>query len=482
MVWQVSGGEREKMAIFLKKSNKIKLLAGFSAAAAVTAAVAFFAVPAPRADHAAKAPEFAPAEPPGALTFFHDGSEAVLVEGAEMLRFPHLLDPNARVNFRQTITLGRGDTLMNLLVAAGIPRNQAHLAIEALSKSLDPRKIRIGQAIEITKEKGLFQNDAPARLTALRLPLDFATELVVSAISDGDYSSKLSEVQTTGLRMYAAGVINDSLYLSALEEGVPPGVVSDLIRLFSFDVDFQREIWSGDKFAVYYERRLNAAGAAENSGKILAASLFLRGKPLTFYRYEGADGKAEYYTADGKSARKMLMKTPIDGARLTSRYGSRKHPVLGYTRMHKGVDFGANTGTPIMAAGDGIVEKASRWGSYGNYLSIRHNGTYKTAYAHLSAYARGIKAGTRVKQGQIVGYVGATGRVTGAHLHYEILVNGEQINPLTLKMPKGEDLKSAEISVFSGAVAGLEAQQASILSFYSQPTVRVAETSQAGGK
>jgi len=466
----------------LKKFIKISLLSGVSAAAAVAVVWALLAAPAPRADHAQTAAELPLENTSPVLTFIHDDGQTVLAEGAEMLRFPHLLDPTARINLRHTLTLGRGDTLMNLLVSAGVERRQAYLAIEALSKSLNPRKIPIGQVLEITMEKGLFQRDAPARLTALRLPLEFGSELTVSTTPEGSFSSALNALPTTELRMYAEGVIDDSLYLAALEQGVPLGVVSDLIRLFSFDVDFQREIWSGDRFAVYYERRLTADGAAENTGNILAASLILRGKPLTFYRYQGADGKAEYYTADGKSARKMLMKTPIDGARLTSRYGSRKHPVLGYTRMHQGVDFGANTGTPIMAAGDGVVEKASPWGSYGNYLRIRHNGTYKTAYAHMSGYARGIKAGVRVKQGQLIGYVGATGRVTGAHLHYEILVNDKQINPLTLKMPKGEDLKTAEINIFSTVVEGFEAQKTSILSFYASPAVRLAKTSSAGGE
>ena len=420
------------------------------------------------------------AEPP--LRFFHIGDENRLAGPAEALRFPHLIDPTARLNFKSTLTLKRGNTLMNLLTSSGIARRQAFAAIEALSISMDPRKIRIGQTIEVTLEKGLFRKDEAPKLVGLRLPLEFGTELTVSFSQAGGYRSGLTRAPTTVLRMYAEGVIDDSLYLAALGQGVPLGVVSDMIRLFSFDVDFQREIWAGDRFAVYYERRLTADGEAENTGNILAASLILRGKPLTFYRYERADGKADFYTAEGKSARKMLMKTPIDGARLSSRYGNRKHPVLGYTRMHRGIDFGARTGTPVMAAGDGVIERSSRNGSYGNYIRIRHNSTYQTAYAHLSGYAGGIKSGARVKQGQIIGYVGATGRVTGAHLHYEILVNGQQINPLTLKMPKGDSLKTAELSVFSTQVSGFEAQKTAILAFYKRADAGITETTKVAGK
>ncbi len=402
-----------------------------------------------------QAPEVTPAD--GVLTFFHGEFETRLENPAGALKFPHLMDPGALINLRTKLTLKKGDTLMNLLVRGGVERRQAFAAIEALSATMDPRKIKIDQEIYVTQKKALFRNDIAAELKTLTLPLEFGQDLVVSHSEDAGFQSRLEIVPTTSLKMVAEGVISDSLYLSALREGAPVGVITDMIRLFSFDVDFQREIWSGDKFSILFERRMTHAGKAENNGKVLAATLILRGKPLTFYRFEKADGSFDFYTADGKSARKMLMKTPVDGARLSSRFGNRKHPVLGYTRAHKGVDFAAPRGTPIMAAGDGVIERSSRYGAYGNYVRIRHNGTYKTAYAHLSAYGKGIRSGVRVKQGRIIGYVGATGRVTGVHLHYEILMNGAQINPLTLKMPDGRRLEGRDLQEFGVKKTSLEA-------------------------
>ena len=190
-----------------------------------------------------------------------------------------------------------------------------------------------------------------------------------------------------------------------------------------------------------------------NNGTILYASLTLRGEEKSFYNFtpqeNGTKGRNDFFNKDGQSARRSLMKTPVDGARLSSSFGQRKHPVLGYTRMHKGVDFAVYTGTPIMAAGDGIIERSSSYGSYGNYIRIRHNDTYKTSYAHLSRYGKNIKQGRRVKQGQIIGYSGATGRVSGAHLHYEVLMNGNQVNPMTLKLPTGKELEGRNLEVFS---------------------------------
>jgi murein DD-endopeptidase MepM/ murein hydrolase activator NlpD len=267
--------------------------------------------------------------------------------------------------------------------------------------------------------------------------------------TDDSFEARLEDLPSLTLTRHVQGVIDDSLFLSAYREGLPNSVIVNMIRIFSFDVDFQREIRKGDRFEIFYERKMSEDGRRVEEGNILFARLTLRGKPISLYRYKPAKALfADYFHDTGQSAKKALMRTPIEGARLSSYYGKRKHPVLGYTRMHKGLDFGAPTGTPIMAAGDGIVERASRYGAYGNYVRIRHNGTYKTAYAHLSKYGRGIKAGRRVKQGQVIGYVGATGRVTARHLHYEVLVNGKQVNPLRLKIPTGITLKGTDKKKF----------------------------------
>ena len=230
-----------------------------------------------------------------------------------------------------------------------------------------------------------------------------------------------------------------------------------MIRAFSFDVDFQRELQPGDRFALLYETLHEHDGQLAKPGDLLYAELVLSGKPIGIYRFTPESGITDYFTADGRSVRKSLLRTPIDGARISSGYGMRRHPILGYSKMHRGVDFAAPTGTPIYAAGHGTVEKAARFGGYGKYVRIRHNGSYKTAYAHLSRYGRGIKAGARVKQGQVIGYVGSTGRSTGPHLHYEVISNGKQVNPRSIKLPAGERLKGADLKAFQEARERIDA-------------------------
>ncbi|WP_373090167.1 M23 family metallopeptidase, partial [Sneathiella sp.] len=226
--------------------------------------------------------------------------------------------------------------------------------------------------------------------------------------------------------------------------------IVDLIRIFSYDVDFQREIQPGDSFEVYFERFSDENGDILKDGAIHWASMTLSGKKISLYRFKtDDDGFTDYYDEQGRSVKKSLMRTPIDGARLTSGFGKRKHPVLGYTKMHRGVDFGARRGTPIMAAGNGVIERASRYGSFGNYVLIRHNNEYETAYAHMKKFAKGIHKGSHVKQGQIIGYVGTTGRSTGPHLHYEVHKNNRQINPLSVKLPAGRKLTGKMLTAFS---------------------------------
>jgi murein DD-endopeptidase MepM/ murein hydrolase activator NlpD len=225
-------------------------------------------------------------------------------------------------------------------------------------------------------------------------------------------------------------------------------VLSDLIRIFSFDVDFQRDIQPGDGFEVLYDAKLEADGSLAKAGDVRFAAMTLSGKRFELYAFTPKSGISDFFDTKGQSVRKTLMRTPIDGARLSSRFGMRKHPILGYTRMHRGTDFAAPTGTPIYAAGDGTVTVAGRKGAYGNYVRIRHNSTYDTAYAHMKGFAKGIRSGTRVRQGQIIGYVGTTGRSTGPHLHYEVLVNGKQINPSKIKLASGEQLKGDDLANF----------------------------------
>jgi murein DD-endopeptidase MepM/ murein hydrolase activator NlpD len=332
--------------------------------------------------------------------------------------------------FTKEIRIKRGEGLMDVLMNNGTSRQDAFNAIKALRTVFNVRKIQVGQRLNITHKTS-------GDLDRLEMQKDF-DNLIVIENNANKFEATLQTLETQVITRHSTGIIDDSLFLAAQKQGLPQSVIIELIRIFSYDVDFQREIRKGDQFEIFYERKLSVDGQQVQEGDILFAKLTLSGKEINLYRHKpNGEDFADYFHEDGQSSKKALMKTPIEGARLSSNYGQRKHPVLGYTRMHKGVDFSAPTGTPIMAAGDGVVERASWYGSFGNYVRIRHNGTYKTIYAHMSKYGKGIKQGTRVRQGQIIGYVGATGRVTGRHLHYEVYMNGAQVNPLSLKIPSG---------------------------------------------
>ncbi len=239
------------------------------------------------------------------------------------------------------------------------------------------------------------------------------------------------------------GVINSSFSRDAQKSGINQATIRELIRLFSYSIDFQRGVKKGDTFSVLVERFYDEETGTEFSGDLVYAKFDLKSSVLAFYRFTTTNGGREYYNEKGEGVVRALLKTPIDGARISSRFGLRQHPILGYSLMHRGVDFSARVGTPIMAAGDGLIERAGRFGSYGHYIRIRHNKEYSTAYAHLSRYANGIKSGKRVKQGEVIGYVGTSGRTTSAHLHYEVLNHGKQINPQTMKIPSQKKLTGA---------------------------------------
>ncbi len=366
-------------------------------------------------------------------------------------------DANAPTAVAQTYRLKRNETLIGLLHRAGVSSAEAHKAVGVLKDVTNLRRLQRGQEVRI-----IPSSDAIGGIQELRMRDSFETEAVLTATKAG-YDARRAPVATLALTHLVEGEITDSLYLSAQRAGLPVPVIVELIRLMSFDVDFEREIRTGDKFQVYFERAYAPEFGDLEEGRILHMRLELRKRTLEATYFEDENGKGDYFDANGHSTRRALMKTPLDVTVVTSNYGKRKHPVLGYTRMHTGVDFRAWTGTPIMAAGDGVIERASRYGGYGNYIRIRHNSTYQTAYAHLSKYGRGIKAGVRVKQGQIIGYSGATGRVNGPHLHYEVLVNGKQANPLTLKLPTGRALKDEQLATFQRTQAALVADIDKIL-------------------
>ena len=235
-------------------------------------------------------------------------------------------------------------------------------------------------------------------------------------------------------------IIKNNLYSSAVEAGVEPNIIVEFARIYGFEVDFQRDIRKGDWFEIFYEKFKDDNNKVRDTGKIIYASMYVNGEEINLYNFKDKND-VEYYNIKGKSITKSLMKTPINGARLSSSYGMRKHPILGYNKMHRGTDFAAPSGTPIMASGSGTVTRARWCGGGGNCVKIKHNSTYETIYAHLKAFAKGIKEGRKVRQGQIIGYVGSTGMSTGPHLHYEVVVNGKKVNSQKLKLPSGKILK-----------------------------------------
>jgi murein DD-endopeptidase MepM/ murein hydrolase activator NlpD len=251
------------------------------------------------------------------------------------------------------------------------------------------------------------------------------------------------------------GEIESSLYADATAAGVPDAAVLSLLKTWAYSVDFQRDLQPGDRFAVLFSQDHNPDGSVARLGPVEMARLDLGDRTLTMYRFEGRDGTVDYYDRDGTSVQRLLLRTPIDGARLTSRFGARRHPILGYTRMHRGVDFGAARGTPIYAAGDGTVEIIGTQRGYGRYIRLRHSGKLSTAYAHMSRFAK-LAKGERVRQGEVIGYVGATGQATGPHLHYEVLISGAQVNPLSVDLPTGNTLDGRDRTDFKRRIEEID--------------------------
>ncbi|MBM3559242.1 MAG: M23 family peptidase [Alphaproteobacteria bacterium] len=359
----------------------------------------------------------------------------------------------------RTVVVARGDNLMELLVRAGAGRGEAHAAIGSLSGVYDPRRnLSIGDRITLTFGAAApgGEGDPALQLARLDLPLAWDRKVAVRQTRDGRYWAEALAVPLDRRVERATGTITSSFYESGAAAGLSPQLLNQLIRLYSFDVDFQREIQEGDSFAALYERWYDKAGAAVRDGDVVYARLTLGGSELPLYRYETGAGTLDWFNTKGESVRKALMRTPIDGARLSSTFGPRRHPVLGFTHQHAGVDFAAPSGTPIYAAGDGRIVMASSKGGYGNYVLLRHNTNWDTAYAHMKGFARGIHQGGRVRQGDIIGYVGTTGMSTGPHLHYEVHRDGKPINPLSVKMPSGEKLAGKELERFRRHVAAID--------------------------
>jgi len=334
--------------------------------------------------------------------------------------------------------LRRRSTLQQALIDVGADRSDAHSAMQAIFNSgeLDPKRLQIG----LTAKAFLNQD----RIDALIISPEPGRQVFVRRIGE-TFSSAVLEPKLTPNFQRVAGTIETSLYETALRLGARDEHIAGFASAFAFDVDFQREIHPGDTFEMVFASWQDERGRPIKTGEIVFAALDGRRKTKDYYWHTPSDDNVSgWFDSNGESATRFLMKTPINGARLSSSFGRRRHPISGYTRLHKGTDFAAPTGTPVYAAGHGIVERASRYGGYGKYVRIRHANGYKTAYAHLSGYAKRTKKGQRVRQGDIIGYVGSTGASTGPHLHYEVIVRGKHVNAMSLNLPTGRKLAQAD--------------------------------------
>ena len=343
------------------------------------------------------------------------------------------------------LELRRGDTLLDLLAEAGIARDQAHAAIGSLREVADLRRLPIGQRLALQLDTAA---GAPPLLARLVLPVSAATEVHLVRAADGSFAASSIERLLRREVAAVAAPIEDSFYAAGSKAGLPHATLAEMIKLLSWDVDFQRDIQPGDRLEAVYLRQLNEADELAGDPELQFAGLATGDRLLEAYRFVPTGEVAAFFDRDGRPLRKWLLRTPVDGARLSSSFGLRRHPVLGFTRMHKGIDFAAPSGTPVLAAGAGVVEFAGRNRGYGNYVRLRHNREFATAYAHLSRLASGLAPGRRVGQGEVIGYVGATGLATGPHLHYELLQAGAQVNPLALKAAAADPLRGEELRRF----------------------------------
>jgi murein DD-endopeptidase MepM/ murein hydrolase activator NlpD len=347
----------------------------------------------------------------------------------------------------ETLQILKGDTLASVLKRAGIEDAQIAEILERFQKVFNPKDLRPDHELYMTYLP--FKDDPQKRdLLALHLRPSLEYEIHIEKNEEGIFIGRREEKNLTHDTKVAKGVIENSLFIDAAQKGVPHKVLHEMMQVFIHMIDFQRDFHPGDHFGVVYHTAYDPVSLREKAGDMLYAVLILGGKEYRIYRYKHKNGTIGYFNERGESVKKGLLRTPIDGARISSLFGTRRHPISGYTKMHKGVDFAAPTGTPIMASGDGVIEKIGPYGNYGNYVRIRHNQEYSTAYAHLSRFGKNLKAGTRVRQGQIIGFVGSTGQSTGPHLHYELIRFNQQINPKKVTSLPAAKLAGADLKLF----------------------------------
>jgi murein DD-endopeptidase MepM/ murein hydrolase activator NlpD len=343
-----------------------------------------------------------------------------------------------------------GETFEAAVRRAGVAPEEARQAVSALGGAMDVVNIKAGLKFDAAVARPAGEQ-GPAKLIGLSLRTGPASAVTLSRSFDGALRLRELEEEIRDELTVADGEIHGSLYQSAAKLGATPTITGQMVKLFSHKVDF-REIQPGDPFVLVFGRKITESGRTVDTGELEYAEF----KGARFYRFERKGGGVEYFDETGKNIKGFLLRTPVDGARMTSRYGMRRHPILRYNRMHQGIDFGAGSGTPVFAAGDGVVVEARRWGGYGNWVRVRHSDGWETGYAHLSRYAKGLKKGQRVRQGQVIAYVGSTGASTGPHLHYEVWKNGRRVNPVGAKVPQGTVLGGSELAAFKAKKAEIE--------------------------
>lgn len=378
----------------------------------------------------------------------------------------------AAVHATREAELDEGQTFADMLSDQGIDENEAQAVNNALGKVYDLRRLRAGQDVTLSFDR----TDARETLTGATFQPEDTKEITISRTANG-FAAHVTQIPVSRQRMAAAGEIRSTLYEAGDRAGVSHALMASLIRIYSHNVDFQRDVHPGDRFEVLFDQSRTAKGKAVGDSTIVYAALNLGGKLHAMYRVTFSDGTVDYFDERGQSVRRALLRTPVAAAHITSGFGMRVHPLLGYSKMHKGVDFGAPIGTPIFAAGSGTVDEIGFKNGYGRYIRIRHNGTLATAYAHMSRFAASLYRGARVNQGEVIGYVGMSGRATGPHLHFEVHVNGQQVNPMSVNaMPTGRTLDGKMLAIFKDGQVKMHKEFDSLLASKGQTVPASATT------
>ena len=339
----------------------------------------------------------------------------------------------------------KGDSIQKILKKLKVKNTEIQTVINQYKKYSNPNQLLTGNRIEIIVEKNLSKNDNS--VIKFSVPISRSTTIQIAKDDLGKIRSEKIITKLYTKKIIAENIIKNNLYKSAIEANINPNTIIEFARIFGFEIDFQRDIRKNDYFRILFYQYVDENGEFVKNGSILYAHMSVNNREITLYKF-GDDKSYNYFDINGKSVEKALMKTPINGARLSSSFGMRKHPILGFNKMHKGTDFAAPSGTPIMASGTGTITLAKWCGGGGNCIKIKHNSTYETIYAHMKSFAKGMRSGKKVKQGQIIGYVGSTGQSTGPHLHYEVIINGKKVNSQKLKLPSGKTLKGNERQLF----------------------------------